>query len=635
MSRRLLTALLVPALLAVPAAPALATPRDSTALTIQDTDGDNLLEYAPGEDYVVVGAPEDFRPPRQGSILNFLQLSDFQMVDEESPARVEFLDTSQRAPGLQPFSAAYRPQESLTTQVTEAMVRAVRNTTSPITGEQLELAILTGDNADSQQFNETRWFIDILDGDKTIDPNSGVPIPGCEATPGSIYDGVRGGGRLGYYEPDSSENNVDGDGYSPLREENQSETGTDVTIRDFPGLFERANEPFRSLGLDLPWYTAFGNHDALIQGNSPDAYFGPFGPTEEVAREDFQHIATGCEKVKLIPSAQDQDDLTVDIVPPDARRCLLAKDDVPVDPLGLLMGTPCAKTSWIEEHFQTTGAPVGHGFAPAPCEPATPADAACAGYGRPASAEANNDGYYSFSPIAGLRMVALDTVTDECGLIVCSEGSVDDPQFRWLKNQLELAKAMNQYVITYSHHTLKTIRFPSTDTTEYPMHYGNRPMSQDQPANVSLESLEDLFCTYTNFLTHIDGHEHANAVRKHNCDGTPGPGATNANPFFEISTAAHLDWPQQARMIELVDNGDGTMSLVLTVLDHEGAPNPGGAKPSLDASGQAPEQVQRLASIAREIAYNDYQNARSSRGAPEDRNVIIVVDKPWNGAASQ
>ena len=78
------------------------------------------------------------------------------------------------------------------------------------TGEaaDMDLAILTGDNADSQQYNETRWFIDILDGTtsspRTIDPNSGIPVPGCEATPGSIYDGVRDSGQtgapdLGYY----------------------------------------------------------------------------------------------------------------------------------------------------------------------------------------------------------------------------------------------------------------------------------------------------------------------------------------------------------------------------------------------------------------------------------------------------
>jgi metallophosphoesterase (TIGR03767 family) len=560
--------------------------------------------------------------------LNFLQLSDFQMIDEESPGRVEFLDGSQRIPGLQPFSSAYRPQDSLTTQVTEAMVRSVRNTTSPLTGEQLELAILTGDNADSQQFNETRWFIDILDGGKKVDPNSGIPIPGCEATPGSIYDGVRGGGRLGYYEPDTSEGSADGDGYSPRREENLSETGQDVTVRDFPGLFEKANEPFQTIGLDLPWYTAFGNHDALIQGNSPDAYFGPVGPTGEVARDDFQSIATGCEKVKLIPTATDADQVTTDIVPPDARRCYLAKDDVPVDPLGILLGTPCSKSSWIAEHFNTTGAPAGHGMAPAACDPT--ADAACAGYGRPPVADANNDGYYSFSPKPGLRFIALDSITDECGTIVCAEGSVDEPQFRWLRNQLELATAMGEYVITYSHHTLRTIRFPSTDSTEFPLHYGNRSTSRQQPANISLESLEDLFCSFPRFIAHVDGHEHENAIREHKCEGVPAPGYSNVNPFFEISTAAHLDWPQQARMIELVDNGDSkTMSLVLTILDHDGVPNAGGPQPSLKGNGQAPDQVLRLAAIGRELAYNDYQVSRSASGGLDDRNVIIVLDKPW------
>src|SRR5215218_7127859 len=247
-----------------------ATAASTTTLerTIQDCDGDNLLDEARGEDYVAPGTPDDEdsckrdksgQRPRLSnpqSILNFLQLTDFQVVDEESPARVEFFDTTQRGP-FNPFSAAYRPQESLTTQVTEAMVRQARNTTSPVTGEKLKLTMLTGDNADSQQFNETRWFIDILDGtagggnpdpemdlrrgdDRKIDPNSGIPVTGCEATPGSVYDGVRGGGGqtpdTGYYNPDG---NDDGDGYSPDREQNERETGRDVTVRDFPKLFER------------------------------------------------------------------------------------------------------------------------------------------------------------------------------------------------------------------------------------------------------------------------------------------------------------------------------------------------------------------------------------------------------------
>src|SRR5215212_1253767 len=287
-------------------ATATAVPRDTTVRTITDRDGDNLLEFAPGEDHCVfsfaLAAPDcestKLTGNRPDSVLNFLQLSDFQIVDEESPARVEFLDSTQRVPGAQPFSAAYRPQESLSTQVTEAMVRQARDTTSPITGARLALTMLTGDNADSQQFNETRWFIDILDGTTgneapdpemdppagghKIDPDSGIagaPCPGGETVTdnGSPYDGVRDDGGpgpdAGYYEPDGE---GDGDGYTPRREQNESETGRDVTVRDFPGLFERAQEPFEAHGLGMPWYSAFGNHDALVQGNSDAAYVGPF-----------------------------------------------------------------------------------------------------------------------------------------------------------------------------------------------------------------------------------------------------------------------------------------------------------------------------------------------------------------------
>ena len=48
-----------------------------------------------------------------------------------------------------------------------------------------------------------------------------------------------------------------------------------MTVRDFPGLFEGGQrQHFQAVGLDMPWYTVFGNHDALIQGNSPEAFRG-------------------------------------------------------------------------------------------------------------------------------------------------------------------------------------------------------------------------------------------------------------------------------------------------------------------------------------------------------------------------
>src|SRR4051794_39137560 len=690
-----------------------AAPTTTVQRTIQDCDGDNVLEYTFGEEHVPFGSPsgrqgcareasqgEDLHLPNRASIVNFLQLSDFQTVDEESPGRVEFLDGTQRAPGLQPFSAAYRPQEALSTQVVESMIRQARNTTSPVTGNRLDLTILTGDNADSQQYNETRWFIDMLDGTtgtgnpdpemqepshgrggRKLDPDSGIPAPGCEATPGSVYDGVRDDGRPGpddgYYEPDSSEApRDDGDGYSPDRARNAAEAGRDVTVRDFPGLLERANVPFESLGIGMPWYTAFGNHDALVQGNDPDAYVGPLGPSGEAFNPVLHGIVTGCVKVQQpspavaaaitglegeiaalrdggVDSAEEQHRIdvltgqvlgeamgalsdpgsTTTIVPPDPRRCYVAKDDNAVAlPAGLAPG-PCSTGGWIHQHFRTTGTPVGHGFAPS--DPADCAKygfdaAACRGaasevgpgLGRPPQAVANHDGYYSFVPKPGLRFVVLDTITDECGTPVCSEGSVDDAQFQWLRDQIEAAGGAGQYVIVFSHHTLRTIRFPSTDATEQPEHFGekvDRRGGQPLPPSAPGTTLEELYCRHPNVLAHVSGHEHESYVERHDCagDDPPTPGT---NPvFWHISTAAHIDFPQQARMIELVNDG-GELKFVLTMLDHEGAPNPG--------SGEATPGIQRLSSIARELAYNDYQGTRSARGERQDRNVILPTERP-------
>jgi hypothetical protein len=646
----------------ITATSATAVPRDTTVRTIQDRDADNLLEFAPGEDHctftMTLEPPEDcaaaeFTSGRPSSILHFLQLSDFQVVDEESPARVEAVDTTQRNPAASPFSAAYRPQESLTTQTTEAMVRQARNTTSPITGERLALTILTGDNADSQQHNETRWFIDLLDGttgpgnpdpemddrpgeDRKIVPDSGRHEGAADACGAayqdnrSIYDGVRGGGRpgqdTGYYEPDGPE---DGDGYTPDRERNQVETGSpqgDVTVRDFPRLFERAQAPFEAVGLGMPWYSAFGNHDALVQGNSSDAFLGPIGPghvppeplieTVETLNTGFDTIARGCVKPTRLPEGTTAEDIGDDpfaavagaetmIVPPDERRCFLAKDK-PNTALA-----PCSTGGWIQQHKRTTGLPVGHGFEPFAADGQE-------GPGRPRVARANHDGYYSFVPRPGVRFVVLDTITDECGPPVCAEGSVDDPQFEWLRGEIADAASDGQYVLVFSHHTLRTTRMVSTDTTEYPLHSGGRlDPEPPQPEGVfSEETLEDLYCANPNVIGHVDGHEHRNDVRAHRCEDSP----VKTNPFVEVVTAAHIDYPQQSRTIELLNDG-GQLSLALTILDHDGPPNPG--------NGNASDQPVKLASIAREIAYNDYQGDRGARGSRSDRNVIIPTDKTW------
>ncbi len=78
------------------------------------------LTVGPGEPYITreakIGKAEGGRAKRRSSMLYFGQLSDFQLADEESPARVEFIDTG-------PFSAAWRPWEAMNPQIDDAMIR--------------------------------------------------------------------------------------------------------------------------------------------------------------------------------------------------------------------------------------------------------------------------------------------------------------------------------------------------------------------------------------------------------------------------------------------------------------------------------------------------------------------------------
>ena len=96
--------------------------------------------------------------------------------------------------------------------------------------------------------------------------------------------------------------------------------------------------------------------------------------------------------------------------------------------------------------------------------------------------------------------------------------------------------------------------------------------------------------------------------------------------FWEVNTAAHVDWPQQARTVELVDNRDGTLSIFGTIIDHV-APT---------SYGKRPKTPLELAALSRELGANDWQERDKSprgedgrRGRLEDRNVELLVPAPF------
>jgi metallophosphoesterase (TIGR03767 family) len=330
-----------------------------------------------------------------------------------------------------------------------------------------------------------------------------------------------------------------------------------------PGLLDAARKPFQASGLGMPWYAAYGNHDGLIQGNAP-----PSGP--------FSKISTGTTKITGLPAS---------INPLAFAAALLGGTPLPE---GLPSRTVTAdakrkvisRTETVAAHFTTTGTPVGHGFT--------------------TENRTKGTAYYTFEAGHQVLGIVLDTVNPG-GL---SNGSMDAAQFAWLKAQLRAAAG--KIVILFSHHTIATM----DNARLAPGEKGPRVLGPEVLA---------MLLGFPQVVLWVNGHTHINAVIPHKKSGGAGGG------FWELNTASHIDWPQQSRLVEILDNRDGTLSVFGTVLDFD-APNPNVKK--LDSPAA-------LASISRLIAANDWQERTGHsatvdgrRGQASDRNVELLVPDP-------
>ncbi len=518
------------------------------------------------------------RAGRRRSLLSFAQLSDFQLADEESPLRVEVFDQVNSA-----FSAAWRPQEALMPYMVDAAVRQVNaNQRSPIPaagGRHAKLAftLLTGDNADNQEGNEASWVNRLLEGGR-LDPNSGVITDqsmrgsGCQgadraalAREAPKYTGVQ----------DYDDYVESGTFYDP-----DQPTAQWAGFPRYPGLMDRAQQPFTATGLKVPSYIALGNHDGLVQGN-------------EAATKALSDRATGCVKAISTAFSADLAGLTDSVLTTDPTKTVI----VPPDPDRAPVTKPEYRARFANRH--------GFQFI----------DAAEATASRGAAS------YYTFSPRKGIRFVALDTIANAGVIGPGSEGNIDDPQFQWLKKELDKAERANELVFLFSHHGPQSLSTNIGDEVagacDDPDHPSNAGCDLDPRSSTPLhlqDDLVNLVLAHPHVVAWVAGHSHINDVQLYK---------QGAKGFYVVRTSAEADYPHQDRLLELMDNRDGTLSLFGTLLDNA-------APAAAPASGSAASQFtpDQLASVARTLGYNDPQVNRAAVGEPSDQNVELVIPDP-------
>jgi hypothetical protein len=108
----------------------------------------------------------------------------------------------------------------------------------------------------------------------------------------------------------------------------------------------------------------------------------------------------------------------------------------------------------------------------------------------------------------------------------------------------------DRLIVIHSHHTSD-----SMTNTENDDHDG--------------DDLVELLLRYPNVIMWVNGHKHRNIIAPHSRRYQVAGG------FWEVTTASHIDFPYQSRIIEIA-GGDSAISIFTTMVDSSGASlNPG------------------------------------------------------------
>ncbi|AGB02238.1 TIGR03768 family metallophosphoesterase [Methanoregula formicica] len=232
-------------------------------------------------------------------LLHFFVMTDIHITDKESPGQVIYYGYKWG------MISGYSPVMLYSTQVLDAAVQTVNVLQEE---KPFDFGIFLGDAINSGQYNELRWYIDVLDG-KTIKPDSG-----------EMDDPVSG------------------------------------PLNDYQDRFKAAG-----LNASIPWYQAIGNHDHFWMGLfPPDNYIKSTLTNNSIlnmgnvltsrlriqSRGFYMGAVDGRTPYGDITGAGNVSDF------PDGPPT------VPADPDRRFL----SRTEWISEFFRTSSGPAGHGF---------------------------------------------------------------------------------------------------------------------------------------------------------------------------------------------------------------------------------------------------------------------------------
>ncbi len=230
------------------------------------------------------------------SLLHFFTISDIHITDKESPSSAIEL-------GLKDgISSGYSPVMLYTTHVLDAAVQTINALHKQ---HPIDFGISLGDACNNTQYNEIRWYVDVLDG-RVITPSSGV------------------------------------------------HAGADTI--DY-------QKPYKAAGLDrtINWYQALGNHDHFWMGTNPVTDYlrqNYIGADILELGDIFTDPAAGIYKRHYYMGTLDGSTPYGDIRSAGLVSSFASPQQIAADPNRRSL----SRKEWMNEFFTTSSNPVGHGF---------------------------------------------------------------------------------------------------------------------------------------------------------------------------------------------------------------------------------------------------------------------------------